>query len=101
MAASLGSDSVSTFPYISTPVSTILQLTRRHTWKPPATARSSSPLSRQLPTDETIENVIERATANARAANGGRSPVIGRDTRTQLFVGNVRPCFYLCICTPY
>ncbi|PVG01372.1 hypothetical protein CPB86DRAFT_795068 [Serendipita vermifera] len=29
------------------------------------------------------------ATANARAAAGGRSPVIGRDTRTQLFVGNL------------
>lgn len=66
--------------------------------KPPATARSSSPPPRHIPTDEAIQNVIERATANARAANGGRSPVIGRDTRTQLFVGNVRP---LSLLIPY
>ena len=43
-----------------------------------------------MPTDETIEQIIQQATANARAASGGRTPVIGRDTRTQLFVGNVR-----------
>lgn len=55
---------------------------------PAATARSASP-SRDIPSDETIEQVIQQATANARAANGGRSPVIGRDTRTQLFVGNL------------
>ncbi|CAG8705373.1 11727_t:CDS:2, partial [Acaulospora colombiana] len=55
---------------------------------PSATHRSSSPPSRLIPSNETIEHVIELATANARAAAGGRSPVIGRDTRTQLFVGN-------------
>ena len=57
--------------------------------QPATTARSASP-SRDIPSNETIEQVIQQATANARAANGGRSPVIGRDTRTQLFVGNVR-----------
>lgn len=43
-----------------------------------------------MPTEYEIEERIQQATAAARAAGGGRSPVLGRDTRTQLFVGNVR-----------
>jgi len=54
-------------------------------------------VARQLPTDEAIEHIIQQATANAKAASGGRTPVIGRDTRTQLFVGNVRLLLYMTV----
>ena len=54
-------------------------------------------MARQLPTDEAIEHIIQQATANAKAASGGRTPVIGRDTRTQLFVGNVRLLLYMTV----
>ncbi|KAG8822736.1 hypothetical protein FRC19_005354 [Serendipita sp. 401] len=52
-----------------------------------ATARAPSPIDRTVPSDEAIEHIIQQATASAMAS--GRPPIIGRDTRTQLFVGNL------------
>jgi hypothetical protein len=55
------------------------------------TGRSATPKSASAQTppakldDDTIEDVIQRATASA-----GAGPPPGKDTRTQLFVGNVR-----------
>lgn len=56
-----------------------------------APGRSTTPRSASVQTppakldDDTIEDVIQRATASA-----GAGPPPGKDTRTQLFVGNVR-----------
>jgi hypothetical protein len=61
----------------------------------PLTHRSSSPTVAPSsngvpspPSNSQIEAVIQMATSNA-ASSEGRNP--GRDTRTQLFVGNVSP----------
>jgi hypothetical protein len=57
--------------------------------QPPGRSATPKSASGQTPPakldDDTIEDVIQRATASA-----GTGPPPGKDTRTQLFVGNVR-----------
>lgn len=49
-----------------------------------------TPSPGRIPTNSEIEHIIQMATT--RTPPSGRAPS-GKDTRTQLFVGNVRGCF--------
>jgi hypothetical protein len=60
-------------------------------WKdnfPRPNSTQISPTHRPTPSNDDIEAVIQMATST-RPTPDGRQPIL-RDTRTQLFVGNVR-----------
>jgi hypothetical protein len=81
-SASSGSDK---YPPISLSTEMVQDLTG-----PSSVQHSSSPTPSLPPSNDDIEAVIQMATS-ARSTPDGRGGL--RDTRTQLFVGNVRACF--------